>query len=180
MTHAQAEHALTPVSKQLRPQREKFKLLGLTTRGTVKKNGWSTEDEFRLGNMLIAGLTTDQIGQVFGLTGAGVLYRMRKADLIPKQRSLQRRFDSQYMPEPNSGCWIWCGYANSNGYGIIHAHNRTMLATHISLELIGRPLPRGLHALHHCDNPPCVNPDHLFPGTDMDNYQDSIRKGRRK
>jgi hypothetical protein len=54
-----------------------------------------------------------------------------------------------------------------------------MLATHISLELVGRKLPRGLHALHHCDNPPCVNPDHLFPGTDMDNYQDSIKKGRR-
>ena len=53
-----------------------------------------------------------------------------------------------------------------------------VLATHIAWELTNGPLPEGMSVLHHCDNPPCVRPGHLFLGTHTDNMHDMIGKGR--
>lgn len=96
---------------------------------------------------------------------------------------LAERFEAKFIPEPNSGCWLWFGSIDRKGYGQIRmpgkvGEGRLRYATHVSLELAGRPLPDGLWALHHCDMPACVNPDHLFAGTQLDNQQDSLRKGR--
>lgn len=95
---------------------------------------------------------------------------------------LADRFERLHIPEPNSGCWIWTGSLSRQGYGQIRmaktGPGQLRCASHIALELAGRPLPAGLFACHKCDNPPCVNPDHLFPGTQVDNIQDAKRKGR--
>lgn len=93
-------------------------------------------------------------------------------------KTLQERFEAKYIPEPNSGCWLWIGSYDSKGYGQLRMPDRLKVATHIALELSGRPVPRGLCACHRCDTPACVNPDHLFIGTHKDNSQDSVRKGR--
>jgi len=91
------------------------------------------------------------------------------------------RFEQKYITEPNTGCWIWIAALNNRGYGIIGRGARQdgpEPAHRISWELAYGPIPEGLHVLHKCDNPPCVNPHHLFLGTHGDNMRDSVIKGR--
>ncbi len=76
-------------------------------------------------------------------------------------------------------CWIWAGRRNIDGYGIIHVGNGKGATHRVSWELHNGPIPDNLCILHKCDNPPCINPDHLWIGTHRDNIEDCIAKGRR-
>lgn len=77
-------------------------------------------------------------------------------------------------------CWMWTASRTaSGGYGQVCWKRRPQRAHRISWELTHGPIPDGLLVLHHCDNPPCVNPAHLWLGTDADNIQDCVRKGRK-
>lgn len=89
-----------------------------------------------------------------------------------------QKFELKYIPEPNSGCWLWIGAVLPSGYGKMGIYGRTIGAHRISFELFRGEIPNGLHICHRCDNPCCVNPDHLFAGTRQDNMQDCIAKGR--
>lgn len=79
------------------------------------------------------------------------------------------------------GCWIWTG-ATIRGYGQIRygkGNGKLYLAHRLSWQLhYGKAPPSGLGVLHHCDNPPCVNPEHLWLGTQADNAADMVSKGR--
>ena len=96
----------------------------------------------------------------------------------PKPRPMEERFWEKVSPEPNTGCWLWTG-STSGGYGrLMETEERRLVAAHrFSYELhFGDP--GDLQVCHHCDTPACVNPQHFFLGTQSDNVQDCLRKGR--
>lgn len=84
--------------------------------------------------------------------------------------------------EKTEGCWLWTGTRSSYGYGVIgcvkERGGRTLRTHRVSWELHFGPIPDGLYVCHRCDNPPCANPAHLFLGTNSDNSNDKVVKGR--
>ena len=75
-------------------------------------------------------------------------------------------------------CWEWQGSKTTAGYGSIYWYGKLKYAHRLSLEFIGQVIPDRYHACHKCDNPSCVNPNHLFVGSPRDNMQDKVSKGR--
>lgn len=77
------------------------------------------------------------------------------------------------------GCWVWQGYCNPQwGYGHTSWQGIEWAVHRLMWYLMKGPIPEGKILCHECDNPPCCNPDHLWPGTDQENHVDKTRKGR--
>jgi hypothetical protein len=93
---------------------------------------------------------------------------------------LPNHIDKWVSPEPNTGCWIWLGALGKDNYGIHsdHATQTTMGAHRRVYQILVGPIPKGQCALHRCDNPWCVNPEHIFLGTKGDNNRDRHSKRR--
>lgn len=95
--------------------------------------------------------------------------------------TVAERFHQNYVVDPVTGCWVWKSGKNSKGYGLLWLRQgKRVVASRYSYEHHIGPIPPGLLACHHCDNPPCVNPAHIFLGTNADNMADMVRKGRKR
>lgn len=99
---------------------------------------------------------------------------------IPK--SPVYRFNNSFVKDEITGCWNWLGKTRSGKcklYGRIKVNKKSMPAHRFSWELHNeKKVPDGMIVMHKCDNPECVNPDHLCIGTTQDNSDDKVRKNR--
>lgn len=89
----------------------------------------------------------------------------------------QNRFEEKFFK--TDSCWIWTAATRSTGYGVFSYKGKPVTASRVSYTLYKGEIPDGLHVLHTCDNPSCVNPEHLFLGTNKDNVEDRKAKNRR-
>lgn len=85
--------------------------------------------------------------------------------------------DGSHM-EPNSGCWLWAKSDNGYGYGHLTFRTKRHAAHRLSFSFFVRPLKKTEVLRHKCDNPACVNPVHLIPGTYKDNSKDAVERKR--
>lgn len=98
-----------------------------------------------------------------------------------KGTTLRQRIEDKYIPEPMSGCWLWLGALNKNGYPQIQVAGWGALGAHrVVYQMEIGPLPDGQDACHRCDVRSCVNPSHIFPGAVGVNIRDMKDKGRAK
>lgn len=88
-------------------------------------------------------------------------------------------FFNKVEKDPETGCWVWTAFIHK-GYGRIRFGDAMRYAHRVSYQWYTGEDPRGLCVCHHCDNPKCVNPDHLFLGIYQDNMDDMVSKGRHR
>lgn len=93
-----------------------------------------------------------------------------------RRKTVEQRLMEKVRKDPG-GCWLWTGVVVRR-YGQIGVKGKGRRTHRVSYELFKGPIPEGLYVLHSCDNPLCVNPDHLFLGTNEDNMADMVKKGR--
>lgn len=98
----------------------------------------------------------------------------------PKRKDKIEVFNSRIYPEPNTGCWLYLGCYSKEGYGRLDAeyYNGFRSSHRFSYFIHNGDFDRSLCVMHTCDNPTCVNPDHLRLGTNDDNMADMVSKGR--
>jgi len=102
---------------------------------------------------------------------------MAAEELVLRKLSLEEALRNYVTT--STGCWEWQGSRHARGYGRIGSRVAGVRAAHRAMWILKHgEIPNGMLVCHRCDNPPCINPDHLFLGTDLDNAKDRQAKRR--
>lgn len=109
-------------------------------------------------------------GEIYKFTEKGIAF----INPPPKKTPIERFFEKV---EKTSSCWLWKAHKNQKGYGMFH-YKKDMSAHKFSYLLHKGDVPKTMFVCHKCDTPSCVNPEHLWLGTNKENVQDSKDKGR--
>jgi biotin operon repressor len=155
---------------------------GIRIRKNREREIYLDEDELR--QMYIEeSLSTRQIARRLGVSANVVTYSLRrfKIPIRPACRvpeSLEVRLRRYIVIGDIDECWLWIGRRDRDGYGSLSVDRTSRHVTRIIWELLFGQIPSGLCVCHTCDNPPCCNPKHLWLGTNQDNVNDMMAKGR--
>jgi len=125
------------------------------------------------------GAEVARVGGSCGCLKSEVNRKAMKDMQLKKHGTILDRFLSRFKVN-DSGCWIWQAHSDKDGYGILPSNELPIRAHRFSFEHYIEPIRKYNVVCHTCDNPSCVNPDHLFQGTVKDNCNDMINKNRDK
>jgi len=120
--------------------------------------------------------------KALGLCNKHYLRKWKHGDVtkVIRQKSFMERFLESFDRDGENQCWNWNKSVTSAGYGLITDETGKQIGSNrASWILHNGPIPKGMVICHKCDNRLCVNPSHLFVGTQRDNVRDCINKGRR-
>jgi hypothetical protein len=124
-----------------------------------------------------SGLRQREIAEKFNISQPMVSYILAGKYTIRKSPNLKESFWQRVEKHDKQACWIWCGGFSGWGYGIFKFRGVKYSAHRIAAKLAGQKI-QGKIVRHTCDNPACVNPNHLLTGTHADNVADKVKRNR--
>ncbi len=133
----------------------------------------STKPEYDEGARLYqSGLSCAECARQLGLNRTLLHQALTNRGVIRAKPTLRERFEDKWEVVTESGCWLWVARLNKHGYGTFQIGCRSCLAHRVSFEIYRSPIPEGMEILHKCDVRACVNPQHLYVGTQFENMRD--------
>ena len=142
----------------------------------MSRHKW-TNEEVEYIKRKVDKFSNKELSILLGVKVLQIKNTMRTRGIKRKKLTTEDRFWKFVDKKGEDECWEWTG-AKTSGYGELSIKSKPIRAHRISWEIHYGPIPKGKFICHHCDNRSCVNPKHLFLGTQSDNMQDCMKKGR--